>query len=59
MSNLPSLLGVDNDISKLTIRNNQSSKITDIKNATQLKHIRLNFEKNNPKHKQLEQTLAK
>lgn len=43
MSNLPSLLGVDNDISKLTIRNNQCSKITDIKNATQLKHIRLNF----------------
>lgn len=59
MSNLPSLLGGDNDINTLTIRDNQYSKITDMKKTTGLNNIWLNFEKNNPKHKQLEQVLAK
>ena len=39
MSNLPSLLGVDNDINTLTIRDNQYSKITDMKKTTGLNNI--------------------
>ena len=39
MSNLLSLLGVDNDINTLTIRDNQYSKITDMKKTTGLNNI--------------------